>query len=96
MTTSIAQTRQQLSAIIEAAQLAPQVITKHNAPVAVLVSAEYFNACTAPLPPVSTRLYDRLQALRAQHVPTDNAGLEAVDAPKKAWNRNNPFAEGTA
>jgi len=39
MSISIAQSRQQLSALIAAAQQAPQVITKHNTPVAVLVSA---------------------------------------------------------
>ncbi len=42
MSISIAQSRQQLSALIAAAQQHPQVITKHNTPVAVLVSADYF------------------------------------------------------
>ncbi len=43
MSKSIAQTRQQLSAMIDLAQSTPQVITKHNTPIAVLVSTEYFN-----------------------------------------------------
>ena len=40
MSMSIAQSRQQLSALIAAAQLQPQTITNRNKPVAVLVSAE--------------------------------------------------------
>jgi prevent-host-death family protein len=93
MSISIAQTRQQLSAMIAAAQHAPQIITKHNAPVAVLVSAEFFNACAPILPPVKAHFYDRLQALRAQHMPTDDAGLQTDDKAKAAWQRNNPFAD---
>jgi len=47
MSTSIAQSRQQLSALIAAAQQVPQVITKRSTPVAVLVSADYFTRCSS-------------------------------------------------
>lgn len=94
MTSSIAQTRQQLSAIIEAAQHAPQIITKHNAPVAVLVSAEFFNACAPLQRPAAACFYDRLQVLRTQNVPNDNSGLEASTAAAGTkWQRSNPFAD---
>ena len=43
MSISIAESRQHLSALIAAAQLQPQVITNRNKPVAVLVSADYFD-----------------------------------------------------
>ncbi len=95
MTTSIAQTRQHLSAIIEAAQYAPQMITKHNAPVAVMVSPAFFNACAPAVPPVKARFYERLQDLRAQHAPSDDAGLPTDDKSTAAWRRNNPFADAT-
>ena len=56
MSTSVAQSRQQLSALIAAAQEQPQVITKHNTPVAVLVividapgSADFVSSVTTPL-----------------------------------------------
>ncbi len=91
MTTSIAQTRQQLSAIIEAAQVAPQIITRHNAPVAVLVSPEYFNACTPIVATANAYFYDRLQQLRALHGPSDDTGLEVNSKTKAAWQRKNPF-----
>lgn len=90
--TSVAQTRQQLSAIIEAAQHAPQIITNHNTPVAVLVSPAFFNACAPVLPPATARFFDRLQVLRAQNSPNDNNGLEASNNAVAAWRRDNAFA----
>lgn len=94
MTSSIAQTRQQLAAIIEAAQYAPQIITKHNAPVAVLVSPAFFNACTPAKLLAKACFYDRLQVLRAQNVPNDNVGLEAGNSPATTnWQRDNTFAD---
>ncbi len=47
MSTSIAQSRQQFAALVVAAQVTPQVITKRNTPVAVIVSANYFETTLA-------------------------------------------------
>lgn len=101
MSISIAQSRQQLSSLITAAQLAPQVITKRNAPVAVLVSAEYFKRSEAAVKPVGNSFYSQLIALREAYAPTDNVGLEIKDTSKNkrnnnrqaAWTRANAFTE---
>ena len=95
MSISIAQSRQQLSALIDAAQNAPQVITKRNAPVAVLVSAEYFKR-TEVAAHSADSFYSSIMAARAAHLPVDDLGLVAGPAhPTRAaaWTRSNSFAD---
>ena len=101
MSISIAQSRQQLSSLIAAAQQAPQVITKRNAPVAVLVSAEYFKRSEATVKPAGNSFYSQLMALRETYAPADNGGLEVKGTPKlkgnnkrqAAWTRANTFTD---
>ena len=95
MSISLAQSRQQLSALIDAAQSAPQVITKRNAPVAVIVSAEYFKR-TEVAAHSADSLYNSIMAARAAHLPTDDLGLVAggaQDTRAAAWTRSNSFAD---
>ena len=95
MSISIAQSRQQLSALIDAAQNAPQVITKRNAPVAVLVSAEYFKR-TEVAAHCADSFYSSIMAARAAHLPTDELGLVAGGAQATraaAWTRSNSLAD---
>ena len=95
MSISIAQSRQHLSALIDAAQSAPQVITKRNAPVAVIVSAEYFKR-TEVAAHSAHSLYSSIMAARAAHLPTDDLGLVAGGAqPARAaaWARSNNFVD---
>ena len=95
MSISIAQSRQQLSALIAAAQQQPQVITKHNTPVAVLVSADYFARSEACVKPVAQSIYEQVLQLRETFAPQDNTGLAEPDlvARQSAWQRANAFAE---
>ncbi len=103
MSISIAQSRQQLSSLISAAQQTPQVITKHNAPVAVLVSADYFKLSEAAIKPATDDFYSLLIGLREAHPPLDNSGIEARLARGRlskgqskrhsAWTRDNAFAD---
>jgi len=95
MSTSVAQSRQQLSALIAAAQEQPQVITKHNTPVAVLVSPQYFARSEAAVKPVAQSFYSQVLELRASIAPQDDTGLVAPDsaARQAAWQRANPFAD---
>jgi prevent-host-death family protein len=96
MSTSVAQSRQQLSALIAAAQEQPQVITKHNTPVAVLVSPQYFARSEAAVKPVAQSFYSQVLELRASIAPQDDTGLVAPDPAARqqaAWQRANPFAE---
>ena len=95
MSISIAQSRQQLSALIDAAQTTPQIITKRNAPVAVIVSADYFKR-TEVVAHSADSLYSSIMAARAAHLPTDDLGLVAGGAqPTRAaaWTRGNSFAD---
>jgi prevent-host-death family protein len=95
MSISIAQSRQQLSSLIEAAQTTPQVITKRNAPVAVLVSADYFKRTEAAAHSADS-FYNTLIALRAEYAPLDNQGLgkTGIHATRTAaWTRANSFAD---
>ena len=95
MSISIAQSRQQLSALIGAAQSAPQIITKRNTPVAVIVSAEYFKR-TEVAAHRADSLYSTIMAARAAHLPTDDLGLVVgVAQPTRAaaWTRDNRFAD---
>ena len=94
MSISIAQSRQQLSALIAAAQQQPQVITNRNKPVAVLVSAEYFARSEAAVKPVDDSFYAQVQQLRETFPPQDDTGLAVPEtaARQSAWQRANGFA----
>ena len=94
MSISIAQSRQQLSALIAAAQQQPQIITNRNTPVAVLVSAEYFARSQATVKPVNDSFYAQLQQLRETFPPQDDTGLAVPEtaARQAAWQRANGFA----
>ena len=94
MSISIAQSRQQLSALIAAAQQQPQIITNRNTPVAVLVSAEYFARSQAAVKPVNDSFYAQLQQLRETFPPQDDSGLAVPEtaARQSAWQRANGFA----
>lgn len=95
MSLSVAQSRQHLSALIDAAQSEPQVITKRNTPVAVLVSAAYFKQAQAqPAPlPVAADFFSQLMVLREAYPPQDDLGLEESRPRATAWVRDNPFAD---
>ena len=95
MSTSVAQSRQQLSALIAAAQEQPQVITKHNTPVAVLVSPQYFARSEAAVKPVAQSFYNQVLELRASIAPQDDTGLGGPDsaARRAAWQRANAFTD---
>jgi len=80
---SIAQTRQQLSAVIAAAQQQPQVITNRQTPVAVLVSADYFQRSAAAVKPAADSFYQQLLQLRETFVMQDDTGLE-VTIPRQS------------
>ncbi len=93
MSISIAQSRQQLSSLIDAAQSKPQVITKRNTPVAVLVSAEYFKRTEAAAHSADS-FYNTLMTLRATYAPLDNTGIPGADATRMAtWTRANSFTD---
>ena len=95
MSMSIAQSRQQLSALIAAAQLQPQTITNRNKPVAVLVSADYFARSESAVKPEVVGFYSQWLQLREAFAPQDDTGLSAVDAAARpaAWQRENDFVE---
>jgi prevent-host-death family protein len=98
MSISIAQSRQQLSFLIQAAQSTPQVITKRNTPVAVLVSADYFKR-TESVALGADDFYSKLMSLRQAYPPLDNVGIPgAAEASAgvraAAWARSNSFADG--
>ena len=95
MSISIAQSRQQLSALIAAAQQQPQVITNRNTPVAVLVSAEYFARSEAAVKPVADSFYSQVLQLRETFPPQDDAGFAAPNpaARQTAWQRANAFID---
>ena len=93
MSISIAQSRQQLSSLIEAAQSTPQVITKRNTPVAVLVSADYFKR-TETAAHSADSFYNTLIALRNTCAPVDVIGIPGVGATRAAaWMRAKSFAD---
>ena len=95
MSISIAQTRQQLSALIAAAQQQPQVITNRNTPVAVLVSAEYFARSEAAVKPVADSFYSQVLQLREIFPPQDDTGFTGPNpaARQTAWQRANAFID---
>lgn len=93
MSISIAQSRQQLSFLIQAAQSEPQVITKRNKPVAVLVSADYFKRTETVALGVDG-FHGKLMALRQAHPPLDDTGIPGLaGARANAWARSNSFAD---
>jgi prevent-host-death family protein len=75
MSHSITQTRQQLSALIDLAQTTPQVITRHNTPVAVLVSNDYFER-TVPAVQPKLSFYEEFLAIREKYSPLDDEGFD--------------------
>jgi prevent-host-death family protein len=95
MSISIAQSRQQLSALIAAAQQQPQVITNRNTPVAVLVSADYFQRSEAAVKPVAESFYSQVLQLRETFKPQNNAGFTGPGptARPTAWQRANAFID---
>ena len=94
MSTSIAESRQQLSALIAAAQQEPQVITNRNTPVAVLVSASYFQRSQAAVKPEADSFYSQLVQLRGVYVPQNDTGLAGVPTTRQAaWQRANAFTD---
>ncbi|PIQ53113.1 MAG: hypothetical protein COW02_08555 [Comamonadaceae bacterium CG12_big_fil_rev_8_21_14_0_65_59_15] len=95
MAISVAQSRQQLSALIAAAQHQPQVITNRNTPVAVLVSADYFARSEAAVKPATEGFYSQLLPLREAIAPQDDIGLTGPEqAPRAAaWQRTNAFTD---
>lgn len=92
---NIAQSRQQLSSLIAAAQKQPQVITNRNNPVAVLVSADYFQRTEAAVQPQADSLYSQVLQLRAHFMPSDETGLDtdAASSRAAAWQRPNAFGD---
>lgn len=98
MSMSIAQSRQQLSSLIAAAQQQPQVITNRNKPVAVLVSTDYFASSASAAAPEAESFYSQLLQLRQTYAPEDETGLVAPEpsARAAAWQRANAFAEPAA
>ena len=95
MSISIAQSRQQLSALIAAAQQQPQVITNRNTPVAVLVSADYFARSEAAIKPVADSFYSQVLQLRETFPPQDDTGFAGPNsaARQTAWQRANAFID---
>ena len=95
MSISIAQSRQQLSALIAAAQQQPQIITNRNTPVAVLVSADYFARSEAAVKPVTESFYSQVLQLRDSFAPQDDTGLAGPEpaARQTAWQRANAFTD---
>lgn len=92
MSISTGRSRRHLSSRIDAAQTAPQVITKRNASVAVLVSADYFKRTKHAVGAEPSSFYDRLIALRTSYAPVDDAGLAVVPrAPARP--RSNEFSQ---
>jgi prevent-host-death family protein len=95
MSISIAQSRQQLSALIAAAQQQPQIITNRNTPVAVLVSADYFKRSEAAVKPVAKSFYSEVLQLRETFAPQNNTGLAGPELTERpmAWQRANAFTD---
>lgn len=93
MPISIAQSRQHLSALITAAQQQPQVISKRNKPVAVLVSADYFERTQAAAAPVRESFFSQLMRLRQAQALDDDSGLPQSQSRQNTWQRTNTFAD---
>ncbi len=82
---SVAQSRQNLPSLIEAAQVSPQIIAKRGQPVAALVSYDYFQKAQEALKQQQTQhapsFYERLMALRVAFEPSDEMGLSLERSP---------------
>ena len=92
MSISIAQSRQQLSALISAAQMSPQIITKRNKAIAVLVSADYFSRTEAAAAKPEDTFFNQLMQLRSANAPADDDGIPGADKSRQqAWSRANAF-----
>jgi prevent-host-death family protein len=76
---SVAQSRQNLPSLIEAAQATPQIIAKRGQAVAALVSYEYFQKAQVVLSQQQDHempnFYERLIALRNAFEPSDELGF---------------------
>jgi prevent-host-death family protein len=87
---SVAQSRQNLPSLIEAAQVTPQIIAKRGQAVAALVSYEYFQRAQALLSKQNAHdapnFHERLMALRSAFEPNDEFGLgfENKDTSRKS------------
>lgn len=98
MSTSIAQSRQQLSALIDLAQSEPQVIPRHNSPIGVLVSNEYYERTASIVLPTHS-VYEYIMAVREMVGPLEDGDLETQSvlsqqsAPTKSWTRPNSFLD---
>jgi prevent-host-death family protein len=94
MSISIAQSRKHLASLIAAAQQKPQVITNRNTPVAVLVSADYFQRSQSAGKAVEASFYDQLMQLREAFLTQGEPGLDGPSALTRqaAWQRANDFA----
>lgn len=96
MSISIAQSRQQLSSLIIAAQVSPQTITNRNKPVAVLVSAEYYKQVEVATAKADSSFYNQLMKLRSSCGLLDDEGIPGADQPRsKSWSRANPFTDAS-
>lgn len=94
-TQTIASSRQNLAAVISAAQEQPQIITRHDKPVAIVVSPEYFQNASGSAS-ASGGFFSQLMQARQQFASTDNAGLKGrVPSRKSSWQRSNPFADSS-
>ncbi len=94
-TQTIASSRQNLAAVIAAAQEQPQIITRHDKPVAIVVSPEYFENASGSAS-AHGNFFSKLMQARQQFAPRDNAGLKGrVPSRKSSWQRSNPFADSS-
>ncbi len=101
MAISVAQFRQQLPSFIAAAQLAPQFITKHDAPVAVLVSPAYFEeqlkrAQNPGAFAAENSFHAQLMQLRFKHPQGDGPELSTLVGARRSGARANSFAVASA
>jgi hypothetical protein len=91
---TVASSRQNWSALLEAAQTEPQVIKKHKQVVALVVSPELWvraHARAEGTAPASFAAH--WAAVRERHAPEDNRGLaDTVKRRSADSKRANPFA----
>jgi PHD/YefM family antitoxin component YafN of YafNO toxin-antitoxin module len=91
---TVAQSRQNLAALIAAAQDAPQVITRHDKPVAVMVSPDFFTRAQGVALDSNQSFFNQLMQARKQFPPSDDKGLPPQALKRRAsWQRANPFVD---
>ncbi len=74
--------------------MTPQVITKRNKAIAVLVSADYFTRTEAAAAKPDDTFFNRLMQLRAEHAASNDGGIPGVDTPRlQARTRANAFVD---